>query len=167
MMSFVRKVCLIGDFGVGKTSLVSRVVRNTFSEKYLTTVGAKVDSKVIDLSDDKTLRIVLWDIAGGSDLNEMRTGYLLGVQGILLVADGTRASTAASALSIYRQVEEHLGQSIPSVLMLNKNDLSGSWEIPHAEMAELRKTIPTFSVSAKSGKGVELAMTALAQDLVK
>ncbi len=59
-----RKVCMLGDFGVGKTSLVARYVRNTFSEKYLTTVGVKVDSRVIALPGEIDLKLVIWDIAG-------------------------------------------------------------------------------------------------------
>ena len=64
-----RKICMIGDFAVGKTSLVSRYVRQTFSEAYQTTIGVKIDSKIIQLPSGDDLKLVLWDIAGSNALS--------------------------------------------------------------------------------------------------
>lgn len=90
MTELARKICLLGDFAVGKTSLVSRFVRNTFSEKYLTTVGVKVDSRALELADGRALKLVVWDLAGKSELDSMNRSYIRGASGLMLVADGTR-----------------------------------------------------------------------------
>ena len=95
MSALARKICMLGDFGVGKTSLVSRFVRNTFSEKYLTTVGVKVDSKEVDRGGRGPLKLVVWDIAGKSALDALNMSYLRGASGLLLVADGTREANPA------------------------------------------------------------------------
>jgi len=86
-----KKICMLGAFSVGKTSLVKRYVDSVFSETYLTTVGVKIDKKVIDLSG-RTVNLILWDLAGEDDINAFRMAYLRGAAGYVLVADGTRPS---------------------------------------------------------------------------
>ena len=86
-----KKICLLGGFGVGKTSLVSRFVHSIFSDKYLTTVGVKIDKKRVDLGSQQ-VDLVIWDIYGEDDFQKVRMSYLRGASGYLLVADGTRRS---------------------------------------------------------------------------
>src|SRR5207302_7436931 len=83
-----KKICVLGGFGVGKTSLVKRYIESIFSESYLTTVGVKIDKKTVDLTD-RIVNLILWDIAGEDDLSSLRVAYLRGSAGYLLVADGT------------------------------------------------------------------------------
>ena len=97
------KVCMLGDFGVGKTSLVARLVRSTFSEKYLTTIGVKVDSKEVALPGREPLKLVIWDIAGRSALDALGMHYLRGAAALLLVADGMREGSLSSALNLLMQ----------------------------------------------------------------
>ena len=78
MTATARKVCMLGEFGVGKSSLVARFLRNTFDEKYLTTVGVKVDSREVALDDGRSLKLVLWDIAGKNALDALNQNYLRG-----------------------------------------------------------------------------------------
>jgi GTPase SAR1 family protein len=87
-----KKVCMLGGFSVGKTSLVKRYVDSVFSETYLTTVGVKIDKKTVDLSD-RIVNLILWDLAGEDDIASLRMSYLRGTAGYVLVADGTRPST--------------------------------------------------------------------------
>ena len=84
-----KKVCMIGSFGVGKTSLVARFVRSIFSEKYQTTVGVKIDKKILEVGD-KQVTLVLWDIAGEDALTTVRPSQLRGASGYILVVDGLR-----------------------------------------------------------------------------
>ena len=129
MISSSRKISLLGDFAVGKTSRIARSVRNTFSDTYLTTVGVRVDSKAMLLDDDLQMRLVLWDIAGANTLDQLRSNYVIGAAGILLVADGTREDTVDTALDLRAQAWRLLGREIPSVLVLNKSDLADPWTI--------------------------------------
>lgn len=162
MSSTVRKVSLLGDFAVGKTSTVTRVVRNTFSEKYLTTVGVKVDSRSMTMPDQTVLRLVLWDIAGARSIDQIRSSYLSGSHGLLLAADGTRIETVDGVLSLRQQAFRVLGRELPTVLILNKCDRSEEWSISQSRMHALASRLPVFSTSAKTGDGIEEAFAALA-----
>jgi len=158
------KICLLGDFGVGKTSLVARFVRSTFSEKYLTTVGVKVDSKEVALPGRDPLKLVVWDIAGRSGLDALGAHYLRGASALLLVADGTRESTLASALNLLMQSRSSLPDALVA-LAVNKLDLVEGWEVAPSTLAELRRNLPVFETSALSGDGVESAFAHLAERL--
>ena len=160
-----RKVCIIGDFGVGKTSTVARFVHNVFSEKYLTTVGVKIDTKEIMLADERPVKLVIWDIAGTDRFAAVEFSYLRGVQGYLLVVDGTRAYTLESALKLKSEVEERIGV-VPFVCIVNKADLEDQWEITNEQLEELRKDgFRLFKTSAKSGDNVETALETLAESV--
>jgi len=161
MSELAKKVCMLGDFGVGKTSLVARYVRNTFSDKYLTTVGVKIDKKTVDLSD-RIVNLILWDLAGEDDINSLRMTYLRGAAGYVLVADGTRPSTLDVALSLRQRVEAEYGP-LPFVLLLNKSDLKEQWAIGDAEVEGLRQNgLWVQPSSARTGEGVEDAFKDLA-----
>jgi small GTP-binding protein len=156
-----KKICMLGGFSVGKTSLVKRFVQSVFSETYLTTVGVKIDKKTVDLGD-RAVNLILWDVAGEDDISTVRMTYLRGCAGYVLVADGTRPSTLEVALSLHERVEADLGR-LPFVLLLNKNDLQDQWMIGSAEMENLRQA--GWSVrasSAQTGQGVEDAFRELA-----
>ena len=162
MSAVARKVCMLGDFGVGKTSLVARFVRNTFSDQYLTTVGAKVDSKEVSLASGTALKLVVWDIAGKSALDALNMSYLRGASGILLVADGTREATLRTALDLLMQSRSLLPEA-EAVLLVNKLDVVDRWEVAPATLAELRRSLAVFETSARFGDGVESAFAELAR----
>jgi small GTP-binding protein len=87
-----KKICLLGAFGVGKTSLTRRYVDSIFSDTYLTTVGVKIDKKAVRVGAND-VNLLIWDIAGEDDVSAVRTSYLRGAAGYLLVVDVTRAQT--------------------------------------------------------------------------
>ncbi len=156
-----KKICMLGAFSVGKTSLVKRYVDSVFSETYLTTVGVKIDKKVVELGG-RAVNLILWDLAGEDDINAFRMAYLRGAAGYVLVADGTRPATLDVALSLRRRVEMDHGP-LPFVLLLNKNDLTDQWAISDADIDALRINgwwVQTSS--ARSGDGVEAAFLDLA-----
>src|SRR6202007_355940 len=98
-----KKLCMLGRFSVGKTSLVKRFVSSVFSDAYLTTVGVKIDKKTVDLGE-RAVNLILWDVAGEDDVSTVRMSYLRGSAGYVLVADGTRLSTLEVALSLRARV---------------------------------------------------------------
>jgi len=161
MTELSRKVCLLGDFGVGKTSLVARFVRNTFSDRYLTTVGAKVDTRTIRTPDGCELKMVLWDLAGNPGLVKLNRQYIRGAHGFIFVADGTRIETLHSALDIMQDAQQAVGP-VPSVLLLNKLDLIDRWTVPFQEIDRVGSLLPTFRSSALSGESVEASFQTLA-----
>src|SRR5262249_61388959 len=132
-----KKICMLGGFSVGKTSLVKRFVESAFSETYLTTVGVKIDKKTVDLGE-RAVNLILWDVAGEDDISTVRMTYLRGCAGYVLVADGTRATTLEVALSLHERVEAEHG-ALPFVLLLNKSDLQEQWANGSEQIEELRQ----------------------------
>lgn len=162
MSTFNSKICILGDFAVGKTSTVERFINNQFSDKYLTTIGVKVDTKVVRLNDID-LKMIIWDIAGTDKFGEVELSYLQGASGYILVADGTQIRTLESAAALRKQLEERNGQ-IPFVYLINKCDLQHDWAISDVQLESLKTTFhEVFVTSAKSGQDVERAMTRLAK----
>ncbi len=160
-----KKICMLGAFSVGKTSLVRRFVESIFSDSYLTTVGVKIDKKTLTVGS-RGLNLILWDIAGEDDASAVRMSYLRGAAGYLLVADGTRPQTLDVARSIQRRVEAEYGR-LPFVLLANKCDLASEWTLSDESIAEVAANSSVRRTSAKTGEGVEAAFQELAELMVK
>lgn len=161
-----RKVCMIGDFAVGKTSLVSRFVHSTFDERYLTTVGVKIDTKKVTLPSGDDIKLVLWDIAGKSAFARIDSSYLRDASAYLLVVDGTRPATLEHAIELQAMTEEQLGRR-PFGVLLNKSDLNDRWALDRDRIAGLESRGWVLSeTSALNGVGVEAAFTRLGSRLV-
>jgi small GTP-binding protein len=159
-----KKICLLGAFAVGKTSLVSRFVDSMFSEKYHTTSGVCIDKKSLQV-EGQEWHLVVWDLAGEDEFLQIRMSYLRGSAGYLLVADGTRRATFDAALAIRRRVQEAIGD-VPCVLVLNKSDLATEWEVADATIADLATTGWTcLKASAKTGVGVDEAFRTLVEQI--
>ena len=149
-----KKICMIGTSGVGKTSLVARFVLSTFAEKYLTTVGVKIEKKMLQI-DGAEVKLMIWDLAGDDDFQKLQTTYLRGSGGFLLVVDGTRRVTLDLALDIQQRVIAAVGD-LPFILALNKADLAPQWDLDEARLAALAAQGWTIvRTSAKDGAGVE------------
>jgi small GTP-binding protein len=161
-----KKICMLGGFSVGKTSLVKRYVESVFSETYLTTVGVKIDKKTVALGE-RPVNLILWDLAGEDDLASLRLSYLRGAAGYVLVADGTRSATIEMALAIRKRVEAEYG-ALPFAMLINKHDLQDRWTVSDHDLEELRRdgwwVRPS---SARTGEGVEEAFTDLAQRVTR
>ena len=157
---------MLGGFSVGKTSLVGRFVKSQFSEKYQTTVGVKIDKKVVSL-DDEDVTIILWDIQGEDGVQPLRPAYLRGSAGFILVVDGTRAPTLEVAQMVQRRAEELVGP-VPFVTLLNKADLEDDWELEESTLRRLAKNgWLMLKTSAKTGQNVEEAFRVLAQKILE
>jgi len=160
-----KKIALLGAAGVGKTSLVRRFVETLFDDKYLTTIGVKVDKKAVRAGAAE-VTLMIWDIAGAEEHFSVPTSYVRGAAGYLLVVDGTRPETFSTAAAINQQIERDLG-SLPFVLVVNKKDLSEAWRGDGPDLDALtprsRGAIPA---SAKTGEGVDEAFQQLAEALV-
>ena len=162
-----KKILMLGAFAVGKTSLVSRFVLSEFSEKYHSSMGIKVDKKLVKLGEND-VDLMLWDLAGEDELNKVNTSYFRGASGYLLVIDGTRHNTFDTALMLRDRVEKDAGK-IPYLVVINKIDLAGSdkWQLTPADDATLAaQKLTVFKTSAKTGQGVEDAFLTLARQLV-
>jgi small GTP-binding protein len=156
-----KKICMLGAFAVGKTSLVQRFVKSIFSDKYLTTVGVKIDKKTVNIKD-REVDLILWDIYGEDEFQKVQTSYLRGASGYFLVADGTRPDTLNTVFGLRKMAEETIG-AVPFILVFNKYDLKDDWLIDDRTMENMsRDGFMVLKTSAKTGLGVEQAFLDLA-----
>ena len=148
-----KKVCMVGLFGTGKTSLVQRFVHSLFSERYLSTVGVKIDRKPMEV-DGAAVTLVLWDLAGRDGHEDITTSYLRGTHAVLYVADGTRRETCDQLPELRALVREAAGE-VPELLALNKSDLKDRWALAPGDEQALAQAWEVVRTSAKTGDGVE------------
>jgi small GTP-binding protein len=160
-----KKVCLLGDFAVGKTSLVRRYVEGKFDDKYMSTIGVKISRRTI-VRDDITLNLLIWDLAGGEDFDQMTSRYLLGAAGALIVCDLTRQKTIKTMTDYAKQLQEQQPEAA-LVLAANKADLVAERVIDDETMTAVGRQLeaPFLLTSAKDGQNVEEAFELLADRL--
>jgi len=157
---YIKKISLVGDASVGKTSLIRRFVVDVFDDKYIATIGTKVSKRDIEYSlPDKTiyLTVMMWDILGQKDYKKIRTQGISGSHGVILVGDLSRPETIKSIEEFWLpEIYEVLG-TIPVVFVGNKCDLG---EQTNAQAKELERIsakveMPIMLCSAKTGENVE------------
>lgn len=160
-----KKICLLGAFAVGKTSLVQRFVSGIFSDIYQTTIGVTIEKKMLATNGD-TISLIIWDIYGEDEFQKIRQSYLRGASGYIVVVDVTRRLTLTTACELHRITEESQG-SLPCVMILNKSDLQAQWEITDTDLNPLREQGWTIiTCSAKTGDGVDVAFSSLAEKML-
>lgn len=161
-----KKICMLGSFSVGKTSLVKRYVSSLFDEKYHTTIGVKIDKKQISVQD-QDLTLMLWDIAGEDAFFTIRPAHLRGMAGAVIVIDGTRESSFDVALGLYKTVCERPEGRVPVCFAINKADLQEQWIIDEKKMDLLKATECAITItSAKENQGVEQIFQQLAEEFL-
>jgi small GTP-binding protein len=158
------KVCIVGEYAVGKTSLSERFVNQHFSEEYLTTVGVRIDTKIVEAPPLRApQKLVIWDVAGTDRFGATEFAYLRGAAGYVFVADGTRPETLETALGLNDQIEEQYGRQA-RVLLLNKKDMDAQWGLTPTAIEDAGgKFDAVFLTSAKTGDEVEAAFECVAE----
>ena len=161
-----KKVCMVGVAGTGKTSMVQRFVHSLFSERYHSTVGVKIDRKVVATGGGE-VTLLLWDIEGRTEEQEVPASYLRGAHAVLYVADGTRRTTFEQLAALRDLVRETVGD-VPSLVALNKADLTDQWALASGDEASLAAAgLHHVRTSAKTGGGVEDAFHWLAEEVLR
>ncbi len=160
-----KKICMLGSFGVGKTSLVTRFVHSMYSDTYHTTVGVKIDKKVLTV-EGREVWLMLWDLAGEEDNSPVKLHQVRDCSGYLLVVDGCRGRTLDVAMSIQQRVESEIGAR-PFLLLANKADERANWEIPDSAWKDVAgRGWTVLETSAKTGANVEEAFLSLASRIL-
>lgn len=161
-----KKICLLGEFAVGKTSLVRRYVEGTFDDTYLSTIGVKISRKLLT-RENYQLNLILWDLAGGEDFAGHDKNYLRGAAGAVLVCDLTRPETLEILDPYARQLME-INPQARMVLAANKSDLVEQRALNSSNLETICQTIhgPFLLTSAKTGENAEKIIELLADLLV-
>lgn len=157
-----KKICMLGTSSVGKTSLVERFVSDSFSDRYLTTVGVKLSKKTVEIGD-KTVQLVLWDLNGEDRFQRVSTSFLRGSAAYFLVIDGTRSETESTALALQQRAAAALGD-VPFIVLLNKADLTSEWDVSEDSIRRFENNgWRCIRTSAKTAEGVEYAFEEIAK----
>lgn len=166
-----RKILLLGDGAVGKTSLIRRFVVDKFSDDYITTIGTKVTKKDVHLESASRpidMTFMIWDVLGQKGYHNIQETAFQGAKGALLVYDVTRDDTARSLTSYWLPNLAQVLGSVPSVLVGNKIDLVGDRTESQTSLRNLAKALGVrgFMSSAKTGENVEASFLQLARDVL-
>jgi small GTP-binding protein len=169
-----KKICLVGDFGVGKTSLIRRFVERQFSDQYLSTVGVKISKKTIELQvgeeqKDQNLQLMIWDLEGHTKFKAIAPSYLQGASGALVVGDVTRQETID-------RIPEHINLFLSVnakgfiILALNKSDLVDEEKLQKLEQllqsSKQERVLAIYQTSAKTGSNVDEIFQKLASRII-
>jgi small GTP-binding protein len=169
----VKKVCMVGDPAVGKTSLIRRFVYDVFDDKYIETIGAKVTKKTMRIQYIPTgqtfqLRMMIWDIAGHGALDFVKPSYYRDAEGALIVCDVTRRSSL-EMMNAWIDSLSNVTGPIPLVMIGNKFDLKDQAEFGEVDLSQLagKYKAPYLFTSAKSGTHVEAGFRGLGLSLIQ
>ena len=157
-----KKICLLGPTGVGKTSLVRQFVDGIFSEKYLTTIGVKIDKKEVT-AGGKTAQLLIWDIEGVDRYCGFNPRYMRGAAAFVIVVDQTRSQSLLEGMDIYESARAEFPDT-PAFFVVNKADLPSEWYWSEDEVAERENLFSAaIKTSAKTGENVERLFQELAE----
>ncbi len=164
-----RKVLLLGDGAVGKTSLVRKYVMDRFDDRYITTIGTKVTKKVLEFrmkGEVVELTMMLWDILGQKGYTGIQRSSYKGAEGIIFVCDATRPETLKSLEDYWIPEALSVTGGVPVVFAVNKSDLpNGQISEPDVKALAERYSAPHFFTSAKTGQNVEAMFSALGKEI--
>ncbi|MGQ9582324.1 MAG: Rab family GTPase [Thermoplasmatota archaeon] len=169
---YSKKVCLLGDEGVGKTSLIRRFVENTFDDSYIKTIGTKISKKELIIQDRSgqpvQLTFMIWDIMGHKSSKRVPATYYAGVEGILAVVDVTRPETFKDIDVWVNTVVMEKNYAPAVVLLGNKSDLRDQVKITDGDMSAAagKMSAAHFWTSAKTGENVEEAFHRLGKEML-
>lgn len=168
-------MCMVGDFGVGKTSLIRRFVESKFTDQYLSTVGVKISRRNIELlgvkqQEKQDVQLLIWDLEGHTKFKAIAPSYLQGASGALVVADVSRPETIERLIE-HIQLFSSVNPKGNIIIALNKLDLVDDEKL--AKMVEIAeaiapdKVLATYTTSAKIGKDVDDIFHKLAYKMVE
>lgn len=172
-----KKVILLGDGAVGKTSLIRKYVEDQFDDEYIFTIGTKVSRKDITVGtgdDEVIVNMVIWDILGQTDYHRTQAEAFKGAAGVLLVCDITRTETLKSLVDYWIPEFKKVAGKVPIVFLANKSDLKDQFKFTEAEFMEFAQkcvgpndTPLAYLTSAKTGDNVENAFISIAESMAK
>ena len=172
----IKKIIMLGDGAVGKTSLIRKYVEDQFDDNYIFTIGTKVTKKQVNVETDEgevKVNMVIWDILGQTDYHRTQNEAFKGAAGALVVCDITRKETLENLEKYWIPQFEKTAGKVPIVFIGNKSDLKAQAQFSAAELTDRAQKLAspakatTFMTSAKTGKNVPNVFENLAMKMVK
>lgn len=164
-----KKMCVVGDETVGKTSLIRRFVVDRFDDKYIATIGTKTSKKTLTIKGDNVnvnLKLMIWDILGQKKFSKLKESAFKGTNGAFVVLDLTRRETLYSFDSWLLPLQKVAGE-IPIVVLANKNDLKTEFGKDEIEKLVKEYGFPYYLTSAKTGENVGEAFRVMGKMMIK
>ncbi|KAJ5070221.1 small gtp binding protein rab8 [Anaeramoeba ignava] len=164
---FLLKLLLIGNSGVGKSSLLSRFVDDQFSLSMIQTMGIDYKNKVVQINGHN-VKLQIWDTAGQERFRNFTAAYYRGAMGIFLVFDITDEKSFKEVQQWIEIIETHATENVLKVLVGNKADRDSERLVSPQQGADLAKEygMPFYETSAKSGEGVEDCFMGMAKSVM-
>jgi small GTP-binding protein len=164
----VYKVLLLGDSSVGKTCFLLRFTEDTFTDNHISTIGVDYKIKIIN-SDDKIVKLQVWDTAGQDRFRSITKNYFRGSHGIILIYDITSLASFNNIKSWLQQIRESLGNTVSILLVGNKSDLEHSRRVSKEEGIQLANDndMGFYETSVKEGININEAFEILYRDMCK
>lgn len=158
----IYKIVVVGDGGVGKTSLVRRYCENKFEESRVQTIGVDFQSRDVTINDEITVRLSIWDVAGQDRFSSFRDQFYSGALAVALVYDATDPSSFFNLYHWKREVQNNV-PGVPMGIIGNKSDLRMIVPIEEAKGWATQEGLPFISASARTGENIESLFHGLAQ----
>ena len=166
------KLCIFGDGGVGKTTLIRRFSKGVFEENILMTIGADFSVKNVDLGG-RTVTLRIWDFAGEDRFRVLLPAFAKGADGGIFMYDTTRYSSLGQIkdwLSIFEYFGSENKSKIPIIMVGGKIDLEDKRSISPEEALELSNTYElkgNYECSSKTGDNVEQIFEFIAKRMIE
>lgn len=165
----MKKMCMIGEAAVGKTSLIRRFVLDKFEDRYISTLGTKTTAKELQLTmgeENIILKLQIWDILGLRCFGKLQRNAYRGAYGAFFVLDTTRKGTLYSFENWLSSLYKVTGE-IPVIMLANKNDLKGEIRKSEIEKVAMDYGFLHYFTSAKTGENVKEAFETLGKLMIK
>jgi len=161
----LKKICMLGDFAVGKTSMIRRYVLDEFDDRYITTLGTKITKKNLKI-DGRDLTFQIWDIVGNVKFSKIQAQYYLGSDGAFIIFDVTRRDTFDN-ITKWADMFLEVAPKAKLLLIANKADLDATYDFQVMMEEVAKKYNASFcTTSAKTGERVEAAFSTLGKSIL-
>nr|CAH8832834.1 unnamed protein product [Trichobilharzia regenti] len=166
LYDYLFKLLLIGDSGVGKTSILFRFSEDEFNSTFIATIGIDFKIRTLEM-DGKKIKLQIWDTAGQERFRTITTAYYRGAMGIMLVYDVTNGNSFDNISTWMNNISQHANQDVEKMLLGNKCDACAARVVPTEAGLQLANSygIRFMETSAKSDINITEAFKLLAQNI--
>ena len=162
------KTVIIGEAGVGKTSIVQQFVNKCFQEKYVETIGVEFFTKTFKIND-KIIKAEIWDTAGSERFASITKNYYRGADGALIVYDISNKTTFDNVENWFNELKNACKEEAFIILIGNKNDLENQRQVSNNLLINLGKNlgIAVMETSAKDDYNINESFYLLIKEIYR